>query len=147
MKHYLLIYLIGLISILIECNTIADLNVIVTPKEIIGNSSSSWSILKRFDELTIKSVRNSTFMRGSSSTGVGFNSKKEKDKDAFVSFLLNPANFFNQTILNPASGFFKRVSNGINSVVYSDSTTIFKISEYISLLFIINRNSMKMNKN
>ena len=135
MKHYLLIYLIGLISILIECNTIADLNVIVTPKEIIGNSSSSWSILKRFDELTMKSVRNSTFMRDS--TGVGFNNKKEKDKDAFVSFLLNPANFFNQTILNPASGFFKRVSNGINSVVYSDSTTVFKISKYISLYYFI----------
>ena len=144
MKHYLLIYLIGLISILIECNTIADLNVIVTPKEIIGNSSSSWSILKRFDELTMKSVRNSTFMRDS--TGVGFNNKKEKDKDAFVSFLLNPANFFNQTILNPASGFFKRVSNGINSVVYSDSTTVFKISKYISLYYFIKRNSMKIEK-
>jgi hypothetical protein len=142
MKNYLLIYLIGLISIqLIECNTIADLNVIVTPKETIGNSSSSWSILKRFDELTMKSVRNSTFMRAST----GLNNKKEKDKDAFVSFLLNPANFFNQTILNPASGFFKRVSNGINSVVYSDSTTIFKISKYIILFHLeLNENEKKI---
>ena len=142
MKPYLLVYLLLICfvsNLNIECNTIADLNVIVTPKEITdGNSSSSssssWSsILKRLDELT-SSVKNNTYnaimIRGGSGSSSSSSSKKEKEKNAFADFLLNPANFFNQTILNPANGFFKRVSNGLNSVVYSSATNLMITSKF-----------------
>lgn len=117
MKHYFITFciLISSLKVLINCNTIADVSIVITPKESLGNNSSSWSnILKNLD-LSKSQEQNSK-------TNTHTTLKKEKDSQ-FIDYFFNPALFFKRNNITTTS-ILNRISSDFTRIVYSRAHSI-----------------------
>lgn len=104
-KYFITIYLFGLLNIFIDCNTIAEVSLIVTPKELIGNKTA-WSVLKRIDDTMME--HSSTFK----------SIQHRKDKDSLVDYLFNPSLYFRRNNIT-TSGLMNKISTDFTRIMYS----------------------------
>lgn len=113
MKHYFVTFcLFSLCIVLINCNTIADVNIVITPKESIAGNNSSWStFLKKFDESKQQQY------------GIKTTTNQPKKNSTLIDYIFDPSLYFKRNNITTNS-ILNRISSDFTRIVYSNANSI-----------------------